>query len=226
MVNYKSGEVSWTDPVLDSSKKQTSQDFLRLNPGSNIVRLLTMPHQFQQHKYLPEGGKKFGYRVNCSGETGSCPLCEQGNRPKHRWFIGVIDRKSNSYKILDIGYTVFKDIQTLAKDDDWGDPGRYDIDIVVDQQGGATGYYTVVAKPPKPLTASDLVHKEEHTSEELDKRTAPPTADKVKERLTKIHEQIAHDSGISSNLMNANSDSDEEIIDFKNYDAKSSTKSA
>jgi hypothetical protein len=227
MANYKSGEVSWTDTVFDASKKTNSKDtFLRLSPGSNIVRLLTLPHQYHQHKYLPPGGKKFGYRVNCSGANGACPLCEAGgpdSKPKRRWFLGVIDRKNNAYKILDIGFAVFKSIQTLAKDDDWGDPSRYDIDIVVDPNGGSTGYYTVVAKPPKPLSAGDLVIKEENDPEELARKVVPPTSEKVQERIQRISEEInqgghvAAATAASTSVADEEDDKDDENY-FKNYD--------
>ena len=222
MATYKSLEVSLTDTSFDSSKKTNSKDtFLRLSPGSNIVRLLTLPHQYHQHKYLPDGGKKFGYRVNCSGANGACPLCEKGDKPKRRWFLGVIDRKNNAYKILDIGFAVFKSIQTLAKDDDWGDPSRYDVDIVVDPNGGSTGYYTVVAKPPKPLTATDLVIKEENDPEDLAVRVVPPTTEKVQERLQRISEEINQNGTATSAATSSDHDSDDDKEDdnyFKNYD--------
>jgi hypothetical protein len=223
----KYGEQSWTDVVLNSAEKKNSKDtFLRLNPGSNVVRLLTLPYAYYQHKHMIEGGKKFGYRINCSDpeHRTNCPVCEKGeDKPKRRWFLGVIDRKSDTYKILDIGYSVFKAIQTLAKDDDWGDPSRYDIDIVVDPNGGSTGYYTVVAKPPKPLSASDLVKREENSVEELVRRATPPTTEKVQERLDRIMEEINSGSAPaaeeeSSTEEEATSTEGEE--EFPDYDKK------
>ena len=159
--------------------------------------------------------------MNCSGANGACPLCEKGDKPKRRWFLGVIDRKNNAYKILDIGFAVFKSIQTLAKDDDWGDPSRYDVDIVVDPNGGSTGYYTVVAKPPKPLTATDLVIKEENDPEDLAVRVVPPTTEKVQERLQRISEEINQNGTATSAATSSDHDSDDDKEDdnyFKNYD--------
>src|ERR1700722_2808869 len=197
----KYGEQSWTDVVFDSSAKKAGKDsFLRLGPGSNIVRLLSLPHAYYQHKYMVDGGKQFGYRINCSDpeRRTDCPICEKNDKAKRRWFLGVIDRKTDTYKILDIGFSIFKAIQTLAKDEDWGDPSRYDIDIVVDPNGGSTGYYTVVAKPPKPLSANDLVKREENSPEELERRASPPTREKVQERLNSISEEINSGSISSS----------------------------
>lgn len=223
MANIKSGEVSWTDTSFDASKKSNGKDsFLRLSPGSNVVRLLTLPHQYHQHKHMIDGGKKYGYRISCSAANGSCPICEKGtDKAKRRWYLGVIDRKTNAYRILDIGYAVFKAIQTLAKDDDWGDPSRYDIDVVVDPNGGSTGYYTVVAKPPKPLSASDLVIKEDNDPESLVRRATPPTPEKVAERLQAIMEEINSSGPMAA--MGASSDSSDDDSEdenyFKNYDA-------
>jgi hypothetical protein len=228
MVNMKNGEISWIDPSFDSSEKKSGKDtFLRLNPGSNIVRLLTLPHQYNQHKWETPGGKKYGYRINCSG-TSDCPLCKEGSKAKRRWFLGCIDRKTNSYKVLDIGYSVFKSIQTYAKDEQWNSPENYDIDIVVDVNGGATGYYSIVAKPPRPMSASDLQIKEASDLEDLTRRVMAPTVEKVKERLTKIAEEIAATGFVSTGISKAanstvatamaDNDQDDENY-FKSYDA-------
>ena len=220
------GEQSWSDVVLNSSEKKNSKDmFMRLSPGSNVVRLLTLPHAYYQHKHMVDGGKKYGYRINCADpkDRDNCPVCKKGeDKPKRRWFLGVIDRKTDTYKILDIGYSVFKAIQTLAKDDDWGDPSRYDIDIVVDPNGGSTGYYTVVAKPPKPLSAGDLVKREENTAEELVRRATPPTSEKVQERLDRIMEEIHSGGADNSSLEDevASTEGTDGDEDFPNYDQK------
>lgn len=226
MATMKNGEVKWNDPAFDSSERKGGKDtFLRLGPGSNIVRLLTLPHQYNQHRYEQEGGKKYGYRINCSG-TNECPLCKQGNKAKRRWFLGVIDRKTSAYKVLDIGYSVFKSIQTYAKDEQWGlpsgDPG-YDIDIVVDVNGGATGYYSIVAKPQRPLSAADMLIRDQADLEDLARRVIAPTSEKVAERLTKISEEIAETGFVAkgSNTVAtamANDDEDDENY-FKSYDA-------
>lgn len=213
------GEVSWTDTVSGAAEKRDGKDtFLRLAKGSsNIVRILTLPHQYYQHKYMVEGGNKYGYRVNCAG-TG-CPLCAKGDKPKRRWFLGVIDRKTNSYRVLDIGYSVFKSIQGFAKDDDWGLPDQYDIDIVADAVP-SPDMYRAVCKPKKPLSTSDLALREQNDPEDLVRRTAPPTVEKVQERLNNIHAEI----GGNSNTSASNASSDEEGGDdyFKDVEGKSS----
>lgn len=222
MSNVKNGAVGWGEPSLGGGKSKN--DFLRLNPGSNLIRLLTLPHQYHQHRYEPDGGKKYGYRINCSrSETeDKCPLCEMApvNKAKRRWFVGVIDRKTGTYKTLDIGYSVFKDIQTLAKGP-WGNPEGYDVDISVDPNGGPSNYYFVSPMPPVPLTAEDMRLREENPAKNLAARVEAPSPQSVQERLDKIQAELDGTSGGSS----AGSDSapakeDEEDRDdfFKSYD--------
>jgi hypothetical protein len=107
-------------------------------------------------------------------------------KPKRRWLIGCIDRKTQSYKILDIGVSVFKAIQELVRDDDWGDPQNYDVNIKVDKAGGPNGYYSVIPKKAKPLTAADLEIKQMADLEELKRKCTPPTPEQVEERIAAI----------------------------------------
>jgi hypothetical protein len=224
-MSNKNGAISWTDSSETGKEQKNSKDlFLRLDKGSNVVRMLTVPHQYHQHKYIVDGGRKYGYRINCSRtETTSCPVCDKGDRAKRRWLVGVIDRKTNSYKVLDISYSVFKSIKTLAVQDDWGDPSKYDIDIVVDPDGGATGYYTVVPKPPKPLSAGDLVIRQENDVADLERRSKAPETSWVVEKLAKIAEEISS-NGSASSAEDDEEDSSETF--FKNYDESGTKKPA
>lgn len=214
-MSNKHGEISWNDPSMGGSgeNKGGKDEFLRLAPGSNIVRILTLPHLYYQHRYVVDGGKKYGYRINCSGSNGSCDVCTKGDKPKRRWLLGVIDRKTNSYKILDIGYSIFKELKDYNASEAWGDPSKYDIDIKVDPQGGATGYYHCIPSPPKPLSATDLVLKDEHGSEALVRRSTPPQPDFVSEKFAGILKEIEGSSSMASTGTDDNSD-----FSFKNYD--------
>lgn len=185
------GEVSWEDESFEGSdKKQTnSKDlFLRLDAGSNELRLVTKPFQYLVHKYKKEGDSGFGQKVSCSAVHGSCPLCDLQDKAKPRWLLGVISRKDNKFKILDISFAVFGQIRKLAKNTkSWGDPQKYDIDIVVDKNGGATGYYTVQPLPKEPLSAEDQKIKDEVDLDDLKRRSTPPQPDAVQARMNKIN---------------------------------------
>lgn len=183
------GEVDWNSDVFpgDGKGKTNSKDlFLRLNEGANELRILTQPHQYLVHKYKKEGDTGFGQKVQCSAVHGSCPLCAQGDKAKPRWLLGVITRKDNTYKILDISFAVFSAIRKLNKNPKFGDPTKYDINIEVDKNGGATGYYSVQAYSKEPLSASDQDIKDKIDFDDLKRRVSPPTPDKVQARMDKI----------------------------------------
>jgi len=186
------GEVSWNDDVFpgsDNKKQGNSKDlFLRLEEGSNEMRLVTQPFQYLVHKYKKEGDPGFGQKVSCSAIHGSCPLCALNDKAKPRWLLGVISRKTGTYKILDISFAVFSQIRKLARNTQrWGDPTKYDIDIVVDKNGGATGYYSVQPISKEPLSATDQKIKDDADLDDLKRRVTPPTAEIVQKRLDKIN---------------------------------------
>ena len=186
------GEISWSDDVTfadGGEKKSAGKDaWLRLEEGSNVVRLLTQPHQYLVHKGIKKDGEKgYGTKVYCSAIHGSCPLCSLGLKASARWLLGVIDRKTNSYKILDVSYQVFSSMRKYArKVDVWGDPTKYDLDIIVDKTGGPSGYYTVQPIPHKALTAEDQMTRDKADLDDLKRKVSPPQADFVQKRLDKI----------------------------------------
>lgn len=187
------GEISYSDDVFggEGGKRVNSKDlFLRLNEGSNEVRLVTAPYQYLTHKYKkePTNPKDYGQKINCSQLHGECQLCAAGDKPKPRWFYGVIDRKTGTYKILDVSFTVFSAIRKLARNTQrWGDPTKYDIDIVVDKNGGATGYYSVQPISKEPLSASDQQIKDSADLDDLKRRCTPPTPADVQKKIDRIN---------------------------------------
>lgn len=186
MTNINSfGITSWDEVELKQAKSfQRGKDlYMRLENGTNVIRCVTRPHQYLVHNYKEEGDSGFGAKIMCSNFHKSCPLCEAGDRPKRRWLVGIIDRKTQTYKILDMSVSVFKAIQELSRDEDYGNPEGYDIDIKVDKQGGATGYYTVIPKPKKGLSENDINIKNNVDAEDLMRRCTPLTPEKVQERM-------------------------------------------
>lgn len=189
--NSKYGEISWSDDFAPGGKKPSNNKdiWLRLDDGSNEVRLVTQPYQYLVHKYKKEGDQGYGQKINCSAVNGSCPVCDLGDefKAKPRWLLGVISRKTGTYKILDISYGVFQQIRKLAAKPTWGDPTKYDIDIFVDRKGGATGYYSVQPIPKEPLSAEDQKIKDEVDFDELKRKVTPPTPEFAQKRLDSIN---------------------------------------
>lgn len=193
------GEVSWNDDVFaGENKKQTnSKDlFLRLDEGSNEMRIITQPFQYLVHKYKKEGDAGFGQKVSCSMIHGACPLCATGDKAKPRWLLGVISRKTGTYKILDISFAVFGQIRKYARNTArWGDPTKYDIDVVVDKNGSPTTYYTVQAVPKEPLSAADQNIRDNQVDlDDLKRRVTPLQPDFVQKRMDKINGIVSDDA--------------------------------
>lgn len=209
MNNY--GLKDWDDvDVKQVNQNQKRRDiYMGLQSGSNVLRVLTKPHEYLVHFYKSkETDPGFGERVMSSIYHGHDPLVDKGIKPKRRWLVGVLDRRTSSYKILDMSVSVFKAIQELVRDEDWGEPSQYDIDIKVDKQGGATGYYTVIPKSKKPLSAADLDIKEQVDLEDLKRRCTPPTSEQVEARVKTIDDRS---NGVNTN---ASEEDDSNNMDF------------
>lgn len=219
MANNKFGMTSWDEVEIRTNKSNVSNKdrYMRLQPGSNVVRIVTKPFQYLVHRYKANPKDPgFGERVLSSLYHGFDPLVEKGMKPKMRWYLGVIDRKTQSYKLLDVSVSVFKSIQELARDEDWGDPSQYDVDIKVDKQGGPSAYYSVIAKPKKPLSPSDLEIKQQVDLEFLKKLCTPPTPEEMQKKIDAIHAKSA--AGPVAKEEGKDSESSEEDFDFPQQD--------
>lgn len=188
--NITFGELDWDAELPQKGKKIDYKDlYLRLEEGSNEVRIVTNPHQYLMHKVKKDANnpKDFGVRVNCSSAHGKCPICESGDKPKARWLFGVIDAKTNSYKVLDVSYSVFSQLKTLTKSPKWGPiVSSYDLEIIVNKNASPQDYYRVVPAGKSPLTADMQRMKDNADLDYLKSRTTPPTYEEVQERVEKI----------------------------------------
>lgn len=187
------GETSWNvDTSSGGFKKDPNKkdQFLRLDQGSNVVRVLCKPHEYLSHRFKPHAKDPgFGDSVRSSKFYGSDILEEPpyNLKAKKRWYVYVIDRKTQALKLLDISKSVLDGIKELFKDDDWGDPTQYDIDIKVNKQvQGAVGYYTIIPKSKKPLSPADLELKSQIDLEDLKRRCQPATIEQMKARVAAI----------------------------------------
>lgn len=199
MVN-KYGMTNWDEANQErnnhSRDKNQKDSFLKLQNGPNIVRILTKPYQYVIHKgwKVNENDAGFGWKLQCSKFNGeSCPLCEQGVKTQTRWYVGVIDRASQAFKILDIAYGIFKDIKNYNADEDWGNPETYDVNIKCDKNADPQSYYSVIPKAKKPLSQADLAIKtqvEERYAEEIASRCLPPTREQLEKRMDSIRNYV------------------------------------
>lgn len=159
----------------------------RANP---ILRIITKPHQYQcHHEFRPKGADNNSQRIVCTTAYGNddkmvkCKFCEIG-KPTTRWLLGVIDRASNKYKLLDMNSAVFGQIKELRLSPHWGDPETYDIQLMVvdhvyEKIMARHDYKYQVIPIPTPnraLSYSDFLIKDRLDLDDLKRRCDPTLA--------------------------------------------------
>lgn len=189
------GEINWDtniDSEIDNKKSVNTKDlYMKLKNGDNEVRIVTPAYKYSIHQYKPnEDDKGFGQKINCSATKengGDCPLCKIGEKPSQKYYVGVIDRSTNTYKILNMSKMAMQQLSNYVKDQKyWGDPTKYDINIKQNPNGGPTGYYAVMPLGKSPLSPEDQVLKDKADLEYLKSRIVPPSPELVKEQMEKV----------------------------------------
>ena len=186
------GKSSYADDGGGNKGKNSNNKdlFLRLKDGDNEVRLVTDPFQYLVHKYKknPNDKKDFGEKIMCSQLYGSCPVCEADGKAQQRWFYGVIDRATGTYKLLDVSWAVYSKIRDFARNPKIGDPTKYDINILVKRNAPPNDYYNVQSLQKEALSATDIkIIDEKIDEDDLKRRCTPITAENVQKRIDKIH---------------------------------------
>jgi hypothetical protein len=205
MVTKMVGELDdWGDADLGGN------DFMKLEEGSNEVRIFTKPYQFYTVWTTDATGKQ--RKVRSAVEN--CPLVQRGEKPSARWYVGVLDRKSGGRpSILEIGPQIYKQILGLRKKDAWGDPRTYDIDVDRKPKGSQP-LYIVSPMPQAKLTEDEKGSIREFLGRvDLVKMTAAPTPEEVREQLG-ISEPADVEVSDDFDDFDSNSDSTDDDFDF------------
>jgi len=187
----------WTDGDTGGN------DFMTLEEGSNIVRIVTSPYQFYVAWTQDASGQNRKIRSAVEG----CPLVQRGEKIQPRWFVGVLHRENNggfTPKILEAGRQIFQQIVALRKREKWGDPRAYDINIER-QPKGSQPLYVVMPEPKDKLSEDEIEAikatfasaKNPDGRIDLGKMTEAPTPEEVRQQLG-IEEKavaVSDDSG-------------------------------
>jgi hypothetical protein len=184
------GEASWEEKDSSSNK----DIYMRLEQGDNFVRILTKPYKYSVYFYGADEKGKGGSRIIACEEGSKDPIKALGIKPKIRFLMGVIDRKTNTYKILDTAYSVYKSLKNFSNSAKWGNPTEYDINIKVDKNGAPSDYYSVLPDPKEPLSEADRKILSSVNIEDLQIRSAPLTP----ERMVELMEIIDRKKGEKS----------------------------
>jgi hypothetical protein len=224
MSNVKYGVTDWESVEIKTGNPNAGRRdiYMKLLDGDNIIRVVSKPFEYLVHEYKPDP-KAPGYGIKIKSSLASCGkdvLMDRNPayKPQRRWLIAVIDRRTQSLKILEFKSTVFKSIQTYVRDPDYQNPEGYDLNIKVDKSAKGQGYYTVFPKPRKPLSPSDLELKQQVDLEDLKKRTLPPTYEEMEELVRKAESKFSQTTNFGqsqNNEASTSSSSGEETEDFE-----------
>lgn len=190
------GLSTWEDVAPEERKydepKASYKDIMKLKNGNNIVRIVTNPFVYWQHKYKADPDAS-GYpdKIKCAMRAGvTCPLCElvddEGKQrfPRRKQcYLGVIDRKTQSFKVIDAGPGLLQKLEATRMDEEWGDLTTYDINILVNETAGPSNYYTVIPRNKKPLTSADQEIKNSIDLDSLRAKCIPSRPEWVKKRM-------------------------------------------
>lgn len=190
---------SWEEADLGGN------DFMSLEEGSNVVRLISSPYQFYIHwtKDATDSTRK----VRCA--LNDCPLCQRGEKATARWYVAVINRKNDKPSVLEMGPQIFKQIVGLSKKKKWGDPKRYDIDIER-QPKGSQPLYVVSPEPKEPLSDEEkAMVKEFAENTDLNKMVVAPSPEEVREMVG-----ISETEDDQEEVDNVFDDSDDDDFNF------------
>ena len=129
----------------------------------------------------------------------------------------MINRKSDRCAILEIGPQILKQIVGLNKKEKWGDPRKYDVDVER-QPKGSQPLYIISPDPKEKLTEDEVAMVKEFLARiDLEKMTAVPSVDEVREKIGMAAEntksEVSNDFEETA-VESTDSDSDDDDFDF------------
>lgn len=141
--------MSFTDGLkIDGGK------FLKIEGGETVdIHILsTEPVKQVIHGFGQE-------KLTCSGP--GCHMCAEGENPKQRWLVNVLDRRDSKVKIFEFGTTIARQIKAIAELLDESKQTINNIDLRIKAEGsGINKEYTVLQKPMSGSIPSDVkLHK-------------------------------------------------------------------
>ena len=147
--------MSW-DQIQNTSSESL---FVRLDEPRTQVRVLGDPVVYARHWTKSTTGGNCTVKCPDFGSIThkTCPVCAMNEKPRIRAIFPVIERKTNSVKLLDIPQTVAAQIKALKNNADWGDPLNYDITIQKNKVAKRTDYQVLPASTRVPLAQNEEV---------------------------------------------------------------------
>ena len=176
MGNMVFGEVDWNSADSESSQKS---DFARLTDGENIVRIMGNPVQFYIHWVTTSDGAKSKINSPANHPELVRRLEDSGFKKQARWFVKVLDRTDDEFRLLEIGPQIYNSIKSLYNNSRWGKVTAYDVTINKGPKGQQP-LYSVTPNPKESLSAEFKTKFVEFNDRvNLEKLTSPSSAEAV-----------------------------------------------
>jgi len=141
------GEVDWNS--ADSGT--TKSNFMRLEEGENLVRVMGNPVQFYIHWVVtPDGSRR---KVNSPVDSPELirRLEDSGFKRQARWLVKVLDRTDDEFRVLEVGPQIYNGIKSLYNNSRWGKVTQYDLSINKGPKG-TQPLYGVTPNPKEALS--------------------------------------------------------------------------
>ena len=128
----------------------SSNNYFKMQEGKNRIRIMSRPILGWEDWTMDK--KPVRYRFENKPVKSIDP-----NKPvKHFWAMIVYNCLEHRIQILNVTQaTVWKAIIALIKNEDWGSPHQYDIEIEKKGKGKETEY-VVIPAPPKPVSSGAI----------------------------------------------------------------------
>ena len=145
-------------PWLKPEEKKSGA-FIKLEDGTNRVRIVSEPVEEFEHMTKNEEGKWSVSR--CIGR--GCPVCQMGDKSKKRYHFAAISRNDQmknemkaEVKLLTVGQQVYGQLWDLMTSEDWKFETVPDYDMNIIRKGEKLNTeYSVQPLPRKELNAAD-----------------------------------------------------------------------
>jgi hypothetical protein len=169
------GEVDWNS--ADSGT--TKSNFMRLEEGENLVRVMGNPVQFYIHWVVtPDGSRR---KVNSPVDSPELirRLEDSGFKRQARWLVKVLDRTDDEFRVLEVGPQIYNGIKSLYNNSRWGKVTQYDLSINKGPKG-TQPLYGVTPNPKEALSGEFKTKFVEFNDRvDVDKVITPATASEV-----------------------------------------------
>ena len=188
------GEVDWNNGDTGAPKN----DYMKLEEGENVVRVMGNPVQYYVHWITTTDGSKRKIVSPIDSMALVSRLEDAGFKRKATWIVKVLDRKTDTFKVLEVGSQIYNGIRSLYNNPKWGKVTDYDISIMRGPKGSQP-LYSVQPNPKEKIDPSLKGKFVEFSSRvDVSKMTKPAEAATVCELLGWDTSQFAQQTSADS----------------------------